>query len=239
MSHSATRLDDIIRSTVAAVRDGRAAPAGGGPPPASDRAAPSESPAVLECPVVTRAVLEQLGAVREVVVAASSIVTPLACDYLRERDMVVRRSSTRSARAAAGRPWGYLVDAGDGSALWSGVFNRAGLIALEWVSPDGPRKGGASLPGRSDLDAMADRVVEAAAAVDAQRLPGVLAVTRLAALAACLANKVGSVRAVVVPSYRDFEAVCGTLYPNFVVVPADSLTLHELRGIARWAGAKE
>lgn len=164
----------------------------------------------------------------EILLAAKTVVTPLALDHLRGKGVRIRREET-----SAGRPgsvsdrsaWGHAEERPD--AFVNSVLEALRREGIELTPLPGatPLQWARALVGTQTSEVSKTTEVYAGGVVFCGD-PG---------LVCCVANKVAGVRAVAVVNGAQAKRAKQTLAANLFAVEAAGRTFHELRQIVRAA----
>lgn len=222
MADSPIDIERVVREVLAEMGYGDAPPAHDAPKAAPSASAEQPAPAAeggqlcVSSRMVTMAELaDRLGGVRRVVVAADAMVTPLVRDELQRRSVALVYEQPRPAPRAPEAARLVLVVHGRS-------FDPAGLVRS--LQADGI----AADPRRTDC-------VMAACDLLAAELAGGKAVgavlTRHAAAALCLANRLAGLRAVLGTGAAETAEAAESVGANVLVVSPRSVSPYQLRRV--------
>jgi hypothetical protein len=159
---------------------------------------------------------------REILLAPTTIVTPLAIDFLRARKIAVRRDAAKAAEAelVQAGSWGWAEDASSGL-----VIAAVHALAREGVPLNA-------------LSKITDPIAwsrETANAIEAEQIAGAVAFCGAPELVVCVANKMSGVRAAAVTGVRQAARARQKLGANLLAVEMPGRTVFEVLQILKQA----
>ncbi|MBX9677224.1 MAG: RpiB/LacA/LacB family sugar-phosphate isomerase [Gemmataceae bacterium] len=163
-----------------------------------------------------------LSSQREILLAPTTIVTPLAIDFLRARKIAVRRDVVKTVEAepVQAGTWGWADEASSGivaAAVQALIREGVHLTALSKIT---------------DPIAWSR---ETANAIEAERIAGAVAFCGDPELVVCVANKMSGIRAAAVTGVRQATRVRQKLGANLLAVEMPGRTVFEVRQILKQA----
>lgn len=167
--------------------------------------------------VVTGEILEGLeGSVRTIRVGPKAILTPSACDWIRQRGLTVSRE-TKVATKAAGSRWIVIVSHSTPQVTGAvEALRSSGMMVESRLSGSAQESAG-----------------QATAALCRGEAPGIVVLADQPELVACLANRNERIRAAVVHNVQSFDRVRTRFQPNLLAIDPVHQSLFELRQLLK------